>query len=343
MPCARPTAADIAEVFKSKHGPDVVILDELVDRYLPVPFDHKGHAAMADMTHGCDVCHHYTPEGLAHPACKTCHELNPKRGDMRVPSLKGAYHRQCMSCHREWSGNTACAACHVAKTGPASDVGAAQMPSKDDLIGRMHPPIPEPDIRIYKALIEDRPFTEVLFRHKEHINRYGIACAECHHEDSCQHCHSDQKQPPRVRTLADHHNPCAHCHLDVDPKRSGAKCEACHYDPRQGPPRPFEHRVSDLPLMKYHRDNGCRDCHEALPFAKLDRECGTCHDDWTQDNFKHAVTGQLLDENHRDSECADCHVDQKYAVPPTCDNCHDEDDEPAVKFPDHRPGPQRTG
>ena len=29
-------------------GPDVVILGELQKTYLPVPFDHKGHAKMAE-------------------------------------------------------------------------------------------------------------------------------------------------------------------------------------------------------------------------------------------------------------------------------------------------------
>lgn len=340
LPCSRPSTVAIGQAFKSKTGPDVVILGEIADRYLPVPFDHKGHAAMADMTHGCDVCHHYTPEGLAHPACKTCHELNPKRVDMRKPSLKGAYHRQCMSCHREWSGNTECGACHV-ETADANGNKSA-VPSKDDLIGRMHPPIQEPELRIYKTKLEGRPSAEVLFRHKEHIDRYGISCAECHREDGCQRCHSDQKQPERVRTLADHHNPCARCHMDVDPAKEGASCDVCHYDRRTGPPRPFEHRVSDLPLIKYHAGNSCRDCHTSLPFQKLDRECGTCHKGWSQETFDHAaVTGQTLDDNHKENDCADCHVDQKYTVPPACGECHDEDDEPVIRFPDRRPGPWR--
>jgi hypothetical protein len=229
----------------------------------------------------------------------------------------------------------------VARTGESADGSTPQTPSKDDLIGRMHPPIPEPEIRIYKARLEDRPHTEVLFRHKEHIDRYGIACAECHSEDNCQRCHSDQKQPPRVRTLADHHNPCARCHMDVDPQRADARCEACHYDRAHGPPRPFEHRARELPLIKYHVNNGCRDCHESLPFAKLDRECGSCHTDWSSKNFDHTVTGQLLDENHADLDCTDCHADGKFTVAPACDNCHDADGDPPVTFPARRPGPRR--
>ncbi|MCB9867615.1 MAG: hypothetical protein H6816_13400 [Phycisphaerales bacterium] len=338
--CTRPSAVSISEEFKHKHGPTIVILDELEDRYLPVPFDHKGHANMANMTRGCQVCHHYTPEGLAHPACRTCHELNPVREDMRKPSLKGAYHRQCMSCHREWSGNTECGACHHPKTGVAREAELSIVPSKDDLIGRMHPPIPEPDTKIYKTRVEGKPPTEVLFRHQEHIKRYGLTCAECHREDNCARCHQDAaSRQPRERTLADHHRPCMQCHENVNPGKDGAKCEVCHYDRRSGPPRPFEHTITDLPLMKYHRSNTCRECHVTVPFAKLNPECGSCHDSWTQANFKHEITGQILDERHGDLDCTDCHADRAYTAPPTCNECHESEGDDAVIFPKKRPGP----
>ena len=114
--CPRMSAAAIAARMLQKGGPNVVILDELEELYLPVPFDHRGHAHMAMMADGCGVCHHFTPEGAAYPACKTCHEVSAQQRDARKPNLKVAYHRQCMSCHREWSGGTDCAACHPPKT-----------------------------------------------------------------------------------------------------------------------------------------------------------------------------------------------------------------------------------
>lgn len=339
--CTRPSAIAIGEQFKSKEGPDIVILGELEDRYLPVPFDHKGHSGMANMTRGCEVCHHYTPEGLAHPACKTCHEISPQREDMRKPGLKGAYHRQCMACHREWSGDTKCSLCHHEKAGAAADGTPEATPTKDDLIGQMHPPIPEPDVKIYKTRVEGRSSTEVLFRHKEHIHRYELACAECHREENCTHCHQNSgDREERVRTLADHHRPCQVCHADVDPKQEGAKCATCHYDRRQGPPRPFEHSVSDLPLIRFHASNSCRDCHKTVPFTKLDHECGVCHTNWDHDTFTHSVVGFTLDENHAEVDCADCHKDGKYTPPPTCDECHDVDE--GFTYPNRQPG-KRTG
>ena len=94
--CLPACGRDPGRYMRGHKGPDVVVLDELQDAYLPVPFDHKGHADMAEMTHGCVICHHYTPEGQQHPACKTCHEIAVKGTGIHKPGLKGAYHRQCL-------------------------------------------------------------------------------------------------------------------------------------------------------------------------------------------------------------------------------------------------------
>ena len=47
--------------------------------------------------------------------CSSCHESSRKREDVSIPDLKGAYHRQCMDCHREWSHETGCNSCHTPK------------------------------------------------------------------------------------------------------------------------------------------------------------------------------------------------------------------------------------
>ncbi|MBU0617332.1 MAG: cytochrome c family protein [Planctomycetes bacterium] len=333
--CLRGTPEAIAmELLRRKRGPDVVILDELENLYLPVPFDHKGHADMADMTIGCSVCHHYTPEGARHPACKDCHEVSPMREDMRKPSLKAAYHRQCLACHREWSHETACEICHLPKAGSSSLPGGRRVPTKDDIMGHMHPPIPEPDVATYQTKHKYRAGTKVMFRHKEHIHRFGFKCAECHHEDSCSRCHEEGKsEADRPKTLEEHHNPCAHCHDMEDPER----CGHCHYLEGEPEPPRFDHTSTGWPLGRYHKDKSCRVCHATVRFVKLDRECNTCHAAWATGNFDHAVTGQALDENHVETDCAECHVDRKFSVPPACGECHDEDE--GIAFPDKRPGP----
>ncbi len=333
--CPRTSAASIDRKMSLKRGPDLVYLDELENLYLPVPFDHKGHAEMAKMTEGCAVCHHYTPEGAAHPACISCHEVSPKQRDMRKPSLKAAYHRQCMSCHREWSHETACGVCHPPKAGGAKSGVASRRPTKDDIVGKMHPPIPEPHTEIYEPRSKPVPGEKIIFRHKEHIHRFGLKCVDCHREDSCSRCHEKGKEhKQQTRTLAEHHKPCSTCH-NVDDKNA---CDRCHWKEGESKPKPFDHASTGWPLSKQHVELGCRACHKRVPFHKLARKCDACHGDWKPDTFDHAVTGQVLDENHEEADCANCHANRKFDAPPKCDECHDEDD--GIAFPAKRPGPE---
>jgi hypothetical protein len=69
-------------------APDVAILDELKGLYVPVRFDHQGHAHMAEMTHGCAIWDHYTPEGQQHPACRTCQGLVVKGTGIHKPGWR---------------------------------------------------------------------------------------------------------------------------------------------------------------------------------------------------------------------------------------------------------------
>ena len=328
--CPRTSPRAITDKLSQKRGPDVVILDKLQDLYLPVPFDHRGHAEMAKMTTGCAACHHYTPEGTAHPACRSCHEVAPKSGDvsdMRKPTLKHAYHRQCMSCHREWSGGTGCAACHPPKEGSGQGV-----PTVKELLEVMPHPVPQPHTKIYEPPSKPAAGAKIIFRHKEHIDRFGIKCAECHREDSCSRCHQEG-QEPKEQPGPIGHKPCAACH-DVD---NTVACDQCHWKEGEAKPKPFDHADTRWPLSKYHAKLGCRTCHEQVPFRKPDRNCDTCHSAWQPDTFDHTVTGQQLDEEHREIDCADCHADRKFDGPPKCDGCHEPDE--GISFPARRPGP----
>lgn len=332
--CPRTPGAAIAAEMSREHGPDVVILDELEELYLPVPFDHRGHAEMTMMTDGCRVCHHHSPEGSEHPECKSCHEISVQREDMRKPSLKAAYHRQCMNCHREWSGETKCVLCHPPKA------GATEAPTVGSILKEMykeHPPIPEPVEEIYQPKSKPPPGEKVIFRHKEHTRRFGLKCAECHREDSCARCHETgpegKEHVQRERTLEEHHQPCANCH-DMDNKDA---CDRCHWKEGKAKPKAFDHADAGWPLSKYHTKLACRTCHGEIPFQKLNRECDDCHSDWKVHTFKHAVTGQVLDENHEEADCSDCHAGRKFDRPPKCDECHEEDE--GIAFPAQRPGP----
>jgi hypothetical protein len=326
--CPRRASAAIEKEPGRRRGPDFVILDKLQALYLPVPFDHRGHAEMADMIDGCAMCHHHTPKGAAHPTCESCHETSPKQADIRKPSLKAAYHRQCMSCHREWSGTTHCTACHPPRVGQDQDASTAE-----GLLGKMHPPVSMPHTEIYESRSKPSPGTKIIFRHKEHIDRFGLKCAHCHREDTCSRCHGEREGDEQSeRTLTEHHAPCSRCH-DVESK---AACDHCHWKEGEAKPKPFEHAATGWALNRHHVKLACRTCHKEVPFRKLDRDCNACHSDWSPSSFDHAVTGQVLDKDHEEANCADCHAERKFDRPPRCNECHEEDE--GVAFPEKRPG-----
>jgi len=277
-------------------GPKVVILSELKSTYEAVPFEHESHAKMAQMWNGCVTCHHRSPQpgaGTATarsgvtpggaqtqdasaqmPACRSCHPVAAKDAGIRIPSLKGAYHRQCLNCHKEWMHENACVICH--KPRQDRQVGKAG-PSPDDIVGRMHPPIPEPDATVYKARFTPADEGNVMFRHREHTAAFGIKCVNCHYRDNCSHCHGPtgdttaQKPLRPGMTWNESHGPCMGCHKED-------RCRHCHYKDDQQPPRPFDHWATRQGLDEEHAKVACGQCH---PNLRLTGEpaCGDaeCH------------------------------------------------------------------
>jgi len=292
-------------------GPEVVVLGELVNLYYPVPFDHRAHAQMAEMWDGCVTCHHRTPEPAStqpvaqtghktqeqaaeFPACKSCHEIDPQSADIRMPSLKGAYHRQCLNCHREWANENSCTVCHEPMEGLAVYASTAPAPRPDDIVGRMHPPIPEPDVKLYRARFTPAVGANVIFRHKEHSTRYGLKCVNCHRRDNCASCHSaaPQSAGPVLlrpgRTWEKTHEPCVSCHRQD-------RCRTCHYGDGESPPPPFEHRLTRQLLDDNHASLSCAQCHIRVK-AQTELSCGgsECHEPSRQIAFPKDRPGELL-------------------------------------------------
>ena len=338
-PCDRPTDPLRARNGAAELGPDIVILDELAHDYLPVPFDHRGHAAMADMGEGCLTCHHHTPEGSLPPPCKSCHAADIEGTDIHKPGLKGAYHQQCLNCHRDWTDEKNCEVCHHPKTGDGHVNPATVSLNTEAVLGQMHPPIPAPEGDLYRGRPDQTGSARVLFGHQTHVERFGLKCVECHRERGCARCHGADRQSQRPTILVEHHRPCIGCHKnDMDLlARDAGRCERCHW--ADGTPRPesFAHANTGWPLRLYHQRISCRQCHPDVPFAALDTRCSACHEPWPPDPFDHRVTGQALDETHAEIDCASCHPNGAYEEPPTCTECHDPED--GVSFPDKRPGP----
>lgn len=298
------------EAISAEKSPDVVIMEELAELYMPVVFAHKLHARMSVMGGGCTLCHHYTPTQVSHPPCRECHKTGVETGNLRQPGLKGAYHRQCLGCHREWSHETECAVCHVKKAGGPL---APTVKDQSDIIGVAHPIISIPESRIYQTNFQQGPV--VTFHHEEHIQLFDLKCVECHKQESCSRCHDLGRRASAVKTLEHHHQPCFTCH-------QGDRCEYCH-GMKERPK--FTHAEVGWPQIEYHKDLGCRACHpKGKQIGKLSTECTACHMNWYPGNFEHDVTGVKIEECHEGLDCTDCHVGGKFDQKPSCGNCHDD-------------------
>ncbi len=129
MPGVYPIMPELAELpAASEAFPEEVIIDGLVDKYQASKFPHRKIVARLDQAarkstlasrfHGsaevlCSGCHHHSPVGERPPPCKSCH-LDQAHSTKDKPSLKVAYHRQCLGCHQQMKlPQTGCTDCHA--------------------------------------------------------------------------------------------------------------------------------------------------------------------------------------------------------------------------------------
>lgn len=305
-------------------APDTFVIGQLAELYQPVQFNHKLHADMAEMGGNCETCHHYSPEGRI-PPCSECHggEANPI--NLRQPSLKGAYHRQCMSCHREWSHDTQCVLCHLPVAGKTmAPLGF----DSTDIMGISHPVIVAPVTKLYHTKYPGAGV--VTFHHEEHVELFGIQCATCHRQENCSYCHNLQRPADQHKSVEQLHAICTDCHEICETCPPSNECMHCH-DSKEKPA--FSHAQTGWPMNRFHTDLGCRTCHPTgKPIAALNRNCDNCHGGWNQSTFTHAIVGLQLDELHGEMDCSDCHNTTNYSAEPNCSGCHD-DGRTAKDFP----------
>jgi Class III cytochrome C family/Outer membrane cytochrome MtrC/MtrF-like, domains II/IV len=120
--------------------PETVVIEDLSAEYEPSRFPHgkvvrailekTEKSSLAKTFHRnqaglCMGCHHNSPGSLEPPKCGSCHDTNydtkgPVSGsDFAKPSLKGAFHGQCITCHQEMKVTqvlaTDCVKCHELK------------------------------------------------------------------------------------------------------------------------------------------------------------------------------------------------------------------------------------
>ncbi|HCA79937.1 MAG TPA: hypothetical protein DEP53_09410 [Bacteroidetes bacterium] len=304
-------------------GPDKIVLQKITggpDLYEPVLFTHKVHAKMSEMSGNCVLCHHYNPPGSV-LACSECHvaETSSKSADLSKPGLKGAYHRQCINCHRE-SGLSAtkCESCHALKADPSAPSRPTQRRSAEVNSTR-------PMRLVFDTSFEDGKV--VTFYHNDHTERFGLSCTACHVNERCAGCHKPAGAlAVQVARSVGGHERCSSCH-SVD-----TNCSRCHdKEPRAG----FNHaRRARFDLARFHSTLACTQCHKGRnEYKGLSGNCGTCHAQWKSGSFNHSVTGLKLDETHGELDCDSCHEGRDFARKPTCSSCHED-----KSFPDKSPG-----
>ena len=118
-------------------APETIEINALAKYYEPVEFNHQLHV---DVAEDCSVCHHHaTGTGTLDPycakchggfeeletvSCADCHSADPFSAEsihrqsqedifhVDMNGLKGAYHQNCLGCHKEMDGPTGCQDCH---------------------------------------------------------------------------------------------------------------------------------------------------------------------------------------------------------------------------------------
>ena len=121
--------------------PEEMSLNVLEKDYMPAKFPHRAiikklndisnNNELADFFHKdqstvCSGCHHYSPmeQKKQVPRCSTCHSIKKEPRTTSIPSLLGAYHRQCLGCHKDMGIEpVGCAGCHAEKKVTKAEAG----------------------------------------------------------------------------------------------------------------------------------------------------------------------------------------------------------------------------
>ena len=303
--------------------PDKIEIGLLENIFKPVLFDHKLHADMTAMGGGCNTCHHHGSEGVYEP-CADCHVSEEENASMTMPTINGAYHRNCLNCHQSWTGDNVCETCHVKKK---LRFNIRKKLDSTDLLAHHHKEIVVPNIfNFVSPISKQKP---VVFQHKEHVDLYRFKCENCHRQTNCSTCHNYKPAPAgKVKSLAVHHDPCSNCHDTL--KEDG--CANCH---SKTPSKGFTHTSTGFELKEFHKPLSCNVCHEGTkPIVALDPTCTICHTNFEVGEFEHATAGLVLNEDHIELDCYECHADDQYDITPSCVECHDDD----LSFPTDLPG-----
>ena len=181
---------------------------------------------------------------------------------------------------------------------------------------------------------------EQLFNH-DYTN---FALSGEHAQAACGDCHEPQTK------FRDAEPECFACHEadNVHGDTMGTECGDCH-QPTAWLDVEFDHDVTGWPLVGFHNEAACLDCHADDTFqdtettcygchagddvhdGKSGQECENCHSPtgWDDTSFNHARDTRFnLDGSHADLSCGDCHSEDPFSdnLDMACVSCHLEDD-----------------
>ena len=332
---------------KAENNPEESIPEEcnlyhIVDQYEAVQFDHSSHEGYAD---NCETCHHHA-SGVEHtPPCRECH--GKVSGDLRKPGLKGAYHRQCMNCHREMeAGPMGCEECHPKREG-------AEPLEKQKLALEA---VPE---KMRLGHLADE-YGGVDFAHKVHV-QVTDGCATCHHHSNgvevappCRACHDT---PQKLKNA--YHEQCLGCHQSVVKVRqeklselkieraeahqrgnekkarayglklemimesggSPLNCKDCHIPKKSPKTVSLNHIKEDKGPVEFDHEahlntaQFCTDCHHSHKGFNSFTSCRTCH------GPGQAAAEKVGLEDAYHQQCISCHEKDEQG-PTECGDCH---------------------
>ena len=82
-----------------------------------------------------------------------------------------------------------------------------------------------PEIKVFQTDYNEG--TQIVFNHDVHANGYGLECIECHHVESCGHCHKKEIIQAEIEeSKVALHKSCLGCHKDWDV--GPQQCDECH-------------------------------------------------------------------------------------------------------------------
>ena len=122
----------LAGTFAQEDIPEKVVIKNLSNQYEAVDFPHRKivNALVGDVKDSklasffhtdqgtmCQGCHHNSPVSKKPPACANCHAAPLDPQNPLKPGIMGAYHLQCMGCHKAMGIEklAECTDCHKKK------------------------------------------------------------------------------------------------------------------------------------------------------------------------------------------------------------------------------------